>query len=400
MDNIKIEKKKLRQLYKKGLEQVFDLYQAPNTEISNFISSCLLVKDGTVLLNGIYGTGKTQLVQIIRKTFFSDGNGDSDYGYITCTQDLTAMDTLFDINLASLMQGKEEVSARALVGARFKFINEVQRANSLVYNALLPLLSEKMVIYRDQLFHSPNYLCFLDANPADSGSSEIPQAFMDRIDYSIDVPLMTSNGLINLQEKSKQKGMKHWGDTSSMIQAVLTSKQMDMLWKDVEQVSVSKEIDQILALLASYLQNCHYADRALVSQDYQLPCSNCTYRAETCSKLIEVPGSRFLLSLLRLAQARAWLQNKKEVEIEDILWGLPYTLSHRLKLKIDSLRLYPNINQWLKEELYAVNLRSKIPHWRLMLHHLNSNTLDNKMIESYASRDLAMENFSQQFMSQ
>ncbi len=384
----------LHQQYTKGLEQVFKLYQAPNTEVMNFIATCLLVKDASILLNGIYGTGKTQLIRIIRKTFFSDGNGDTDYGYVTCTQDLTAMDTLYDIDLASLIQGKEVVTPRALVSARFKFINEVKRANSLVYNALLSLLSEKMVIHRGQTFVSPDYLCFLDANPSDAGSSEVPQAFIDRIDFSLELPLMSSGGLLKLQEQAKQCDLSHWADLAEQAEFFMTSKQMGTIWSDVQMVQIPENIMQLLAMLGSYLQQCHHVDRAVARQDYALPCGHCTYRAESCSKLLEVPGSRFLLSSLRLAQARAWLQSRDSVEVDDILWGLPYTLSHRLKVKADSLRQYANMTQWVKEELYQQNLRSKIPAWQQMLHQSGAKSEDDETpLENYASVDLAMDEY-------
>ena len=37
------------------------------------------------------------------------------------------------------------------------------------------------------------------------------------------------------------------------------------------------------------------------------------------------------------------------MELDDILWGLPYTLSHRLMIKTENVRLYPSKTQWLKE---------------------------------------------------
>ena len=64
------------------------------------------MRDAKVLLNGLHGTGKTQLVHLLRRVFFTGIDGAPDAGYVTCTQDLTPVDTLFHLDLAELMRGK------------------------------------------------------------------------------------------------------------------------------------------------------------------------------------------------------------------------------------------------------------------------------------------------------
>jgi len=381
--------------YLSGLRQVFSLFQAPDTATKNLVSLALLVRDSTTLLKGMYGTGKTQLIHLLHKTFFHHASKDGrELGYVTCTQELTPMDVLFSIDLARLVQGREVVLPRSIVTARFKFINEAQRASSLLHNAFLSLLSEKVVVFRDQVFHSPNFVCFLDANPHDAGSSEIPAAFQDRIDYSIAVPVATPMGLSKLLSTLNVGNGLRWGFLADMAEPALSAKDMEAIWDDVRQVEIGSEVRAVAVLMATYLQRCCEVDRSLIGPDYDLPCSRCSFRADACSKLIDIPGSRFLISLLKMSQARAWLRHSADADVDDVLFGLPFTLSHRLRVRPEHLKLYPNIRAWIVDELYRRGIRPKLPRWRQAIHAIESRMDGAEEAVSHMSqRDLALAAF-------
>ena len=274
--------------------------------------------------------------------------------------------------------------------ARFKFVNEVQRANSLVYNGLLSLLASRMVSYRDQEFRSPHYLCIMDANPLDVGSSEMPQAFRDRIDFSYDLPLISAAGTRRLCDLLGADGALAGGDLADLARPALTADEMEAVWADVARVTVAGEVTALATLVAGYLQRCRYVDRARLTTDFELPCRDCTYRGETCAKLAAIPGTRFTLSMLRLAQARAWLRGVWTIEVEDLLYGVPYTLTHRLQVRTESLRLYPNMTQWFRQELWEHGIRVKVPRWRQLVCALEAEDgPDDDLLQEFAARDLS-----------
>ena len=109
---------------------IFGVFQMADPAIRRSLFASLLVENGTILLSGTYGTGKTQLVHLIRTILFSDDAGGFLYDYETCHQELTAFDVLYHLDLAELQRGREVVHPKAMVSARLKFITEIQRASA------------------------------------------------------------------------------------------------------------------------------------------------------------------------------------------------------------------------------------------------------------------------------
>ena len=124
---------KYHKLYFEGLEDLFQIIQA-SPDNQSVLAASLIIKNGIVLLNGTYGTGKTQFVNMVKKIFFSDGKGGFDYDYETCNQDLTAFDVLYHLDLAELQNGKEIVYPKKIVSSRFKFLNEILTFSLVLYS--------------------------------------------------------------------------------------------------------------------------------------------------------------------------------------------------------------------------------------------------------------------------
>jgi MoxR-like ATPase len=385
---------KHRNLFLKGLEQIYSLFQFQE-EAKIFFGSVLIVQNSTTLIDGISGTGKTELVHLLAKVFFSRENPEEmDFAHVSCTQDLTPLDVLYYIDLPKLMKGIELVVPRPIITVRFKSFSEIKRASTSLLNSLLPLLSERFALYRDQKFPSPDFVCILDANPHDSGSTTIPTAFSDRIDYSFQMPTVPPQAVVGLIDVHEENGIMNWDMLTKIAKPVMTSDQMVEVWQDVQKVEVTKEMRLFCALVAGYLQQCQYTNRSLVSPDYELPCYECSYRMETCAKLQMVPGMRFVKSLIKLAQARAWLRHSNSVSVEDLLYGLPYSLGHRLKIRSESARLFPAVDQWIKEELYLNGIRGKIPKWLGFIHtYVKSPSKMHELIDEFKRNDLAVMEF-------
>jgi MoxR-like ATPase len=352
-----------RDNYTQGLEQVFSLLQAPG-ETQAAVASALLVRNGIILLSGSYGTGKTQLVNLIKKTFFCDDNGGYDFDYETCHQDLTAFDVLYHLDLAELGRGREVVHPKNFVLARLKFLNEIQRANPSLYNALLPLLSERTITYRDMVFSSPNFVLLMDQNPHDEASSEIPRAFYDRIDFIINLAAIELDDSRRLFHSRRQKDGIEWDTLENIApKGVMKASEMEEIWKDVILVGIGeKEFLKAYFLLRSF-SVCHKTDRSTTGKGYVLDCESCKYKAEVCRHVIQVPGQRALNSILKLSQARAWLAGRDRIVFDDLRFALPYSMAHRLIIKREELVAFENGFEWLKKRALDEILQNKFESW-------------------------------------
>ena len=358
-----------------GYERIYAIFQMPDPNLKQAMCAAILVKNSTTLLSGTYGTGKTQFIQLIRKVFFSDGEDSYLYDYETCHQELTAFDVLYHLDLAELQKGREVVHPKAMVTARLKFLNEIQRANPGFFNALLPMLSEHQVTYRDHVFEVPDFVCFMDRNPLDSGSSEIPEAFMDRIDFSFEIPAVHLNEMMRLQEIRKREHGYHWGELHELVEPVMTFQQLTEVWDDVKRVAIPDDITMLAGMLSDHFRLCINAERSNALPDFDLDCPNCEFRGELCAHLLKVPGMRITNSMLRLAQALAWLDGEGKVGRKHLLAALPWSMAHRLAIRPEELRKQPSSQVWIRETALGEMIIPKLPFWE-------------KAIKAFSSRDM------------
>jgi len=349
--------------YQKGLKELFSFIQM-EPENQTAVASSIIMKNGIILLSGVYGTGKTQLVNLIKKLFFSDGKGNYDYDYETCHQDLTAFDVLYHLDLAELQKGREIVHPKKMVSARMKFLNEIQRANPAFYNSMLSLLSERKITYRDEVFESPPYVFFMDRNPLDSGSTDIPKAFLDRIDIMINFSTIDIKKSINLLKvREKEYGME-WDSLETLVKDYMTSDMIEEIWYDVIKVGIDEKIQLLANFLIKSFSVCLKVDRSQINKYYLLDCDSCKFKGEICSHILEVPGVRGINSLLKFAQARAWLAKRESVDFKDLIFALPFILSHRVEIKKSELSLYENEYKWIKEKAIEEILMNKFENWQ------------------------------------
>ena len=351
---------KNRQLFLKGLQLIFSWWKG-DSEIKEMLSISLLTKNSITLLSGTYGTGKTTFILSVMKVFFSDVFEQQVKPIARIRDTLTEFDILLYIDIAKLRQGIEHVEPRPIVTSPFKFFNELQRGNPRLYNALLSLFAEKEVEYRGRVFKSQPFVCFCDRNPHDVSSHEIPKALWDRLDAHLYIKVLevTENYELLTQKYVKTR-------TQRIIDALpklMTSKDMMEIWEDVDKVVVPESVTLFLALLGASF-TCAKVDRSVTEPKFRLPCDQCQYKGELCFKVREVWGVRWMESTIRFAKARAWLYGRAIVQLDDVLFVLPYTLNHRLVLRPEVESAYPNKIEFVKKVVIEEVIRKiKAPVW-------------------------------------
>ncbi len=325
----------LREKYLKAIEEIEKYYAFPDKhrEIMKIIP---LVRNGIFLIFGPYGYGKTVYADLIGKTLFG-GDG----AKVNLNSELTIHDVFFWIDAGKLAKGIEVIEPRKIITAPFKFINELQRGNGKIYNTLLSLMSEKTIVYRDKIFKTPEFVMLMDANPFDSASVEIPRALLDRITGSF--TMLTPNE----NEREKLMYLEH-ATPIDMAKSILSYNDMKKIWKEMEKVIAPDDLKFLLLhLIHNYLNNCIHGDKEYFSPEImRSTCTHCRWKHEPCSELLEPLGERWWIDTIKVAKARAYLDGRNEISIDDILSVLPYILSHRVHLREDILIAYRAPELW------------------------------------------------------
>lgn len=341
--------------YINGIDRVFSLFLA-REDVKRFLSAILIIRNAKIFLSGGYGSGKNTFVEIAAKTFFGD-----DLGIVRCHQELTTFDILWNINITRTLEGKANaVTPRPLIIAPFKYLNECQRLNTQCQNALLNVLTDKRISFGDTVAETPDYVCFLDRNPHDIGTQGMVKALLDRVDFYLDVEYLGMKHSTELLE-TKFKG-KQVDDLRDLAEPVLNTAQMMEIWHDVEKVRISEEDIMKVSMISMLLRKCIRVDRSITSARFRVICEGCPYNGQPCSKQERPVGQRWVDSLVKLGKACAWLDEKSDVSLEDLLWGLPRVLPHRLDLKQNVFVKFANENEWMMQDFLPIVL-SKLPIW-------------------------------------
>jgi MoxR-like ATPase len=192
--------------------------------------------------------------------------------------------------------------------------------------ALLPFFAEYRITYRDYVFEIPDSICIMDRNPQDASSGEIPE-FLDRINYSFDIPAIHLDEMMTLQDIRRRGDDYHWGDLEDLVDPVVTFDQLSEVWDDVERVDISRRARMLGDMLTDTLRLCIVTDRSTACNDFDLECEKCQFYGEIRSHLLKIPGERITNSMFRLAQALAWLDG--DTEVGTLLSAFPWSFTHR-----------------------------------------------------------------------
>ena len=341
--------------YLGGIDRVFSLFLA-REDVRRFLSAVLTIRNAKIFLSGGYGSGKNTFVEIAAKTFFGDS-----LGVVRCHQELTTFDILWNINITRTLEGKANaITPRPLITAPFKYLNEVQRLNTQCQNALLNVLTDKIIAFSDVAAETPDYVCFLDRNPHDVGTIGMVKALLDRIDFFLDVEYLGMKHSIDLlATKFKEKQVE---DLRFLAEPILSPAQMLEIWRDVEKISITPKDLFKISLVSMLLRRCIKADRSITSPRFRVICEGCPYNGQPCSRQERPVGQRWVDSVIKLAKACAWLEKRSVVDFKDILWGLPRTLPHRLDLKQNLFLKFSNETDWVVQDFMPM-VHGKLSMW-------------------------------------
>lgn len=318
-------------------------FQLPDPSLGPVLSAIPAIRNASVILTGIYGTGKTTLVEAWARRFFVD-NGQPSLARMRCHQELMDTDTLY---LLSFERPDAPVKPRAMLTRRFRYLNEIPRSNPALQNAMLSLFSEREVSFRDQDFPVPDGIYICDRNPDDIGQEGVAHALLDRIDFEIVIPNHSYRPPAMPSDSSLQP---------------LSSAEMEVIWEEVESVECPPAILDYAHMLNRYFSACIHP-RDMANRMFDLACEQCAHQGEICRNLRTTPGQRGIIALVRLAKALAWLDQRRATSDVDLETALPFVYSHRLDFHHEVLREWPNPQTFLRQFMIDGQIKSKREHW-------------------------------------
>ena len=289
-----------------------------------------ILTDGNVLLEGVPGLGKTQLVKAISKVL------NLSFQRIQFTPDLmpadvTGTNLIIRENDRNIFQFE-----KGPVFANLVLADEINRATPKTQSALLEAMQEKTVTVGKVTYELPQpFMVLATQNPIENeGTYPLPEAQLDRFLFKLNVQFPTLEELKEIME------------------ITVTNKKVEL-----ETVLTKEEILEMRHLIKDM-------PMAEPVKDYALSLIVATHRevpnaSETAKKYIANGASpRGAQAIFRTARARALLEGRMNVSFEDIDFVAYPVLRHRIIPNFEAVSEGITADEIIAELLKEVKARN------------------------------------------
>jgi MoxR-like ATPase len=269
-----------------------------------------IIAGGNVLLEGVPGLGKTELVKTLARVL------DLDFRRIQFTPDLMPADIVGTNVLTAGPDGRYNFEfRRGPIFTQLLLADEINRATPKTQSALLETMQEGSVTAAGttHILQQP-FFVLATQNPLEQeGTYPLPEAQLDRFMFKLNVPFLNRAELNEMVRRTTFGGG----------------------------VSVAKIMDgpRILELRA-VLEKVVVADPI---RDYAVRLVLATHpdaieSGETVKRFVKWGASpRAVQALIRAARVRALAEGRAHVAFEDVRHFVPEVLGHRVLLNYDGL---------------------------------------------------------------
>lgn len=261
-----------------------------------------ILTDGNVLLEGVPGLGKTQLVKAISKVLSLS------FQRIQFTPDLMPADVT-GTNLIIREQDKNVFQfEKGPVFANLVLADEINRATPKTQSALLEAMQEKTVTVGKSTYELPQpFMVLATQNPIENeGTYPLPEAQLDRFLFKLNVEFPSLEELKEIMEITVT-------NKKTELDVILTGEEILEMRRIIKEVPMAEAVKD-------------YALSLVVATHPEVPNAS-----ETAKKYISNGASpRGAQAIFRTARARALLEGRMNVSFEDVDFVAYPVLRHRI----------------------------------------------------------------------
>lgn len=268
-----------------------------------------ILSDGNVLLEGVPGLGKTELVKAVSKVLSTS------FSRIQFTPDLMPADVT-GTNLIIKEEGNNVFQFEpGPVFANIVLADEINRATPKTQSALLEAMQEKTVTVGKTTYELPKpFMVLATQNPIENeGTYPLPEAQLDRILFKL---------LVKFPSKEELK---------EIMDITVTNQKTELT-----PVMNGEDIIEIRTVI----RDMPIADAVM---DYALSMVVATHpehpdAPEAAKKYVQNGASpRAAQAIVKTAKARAFMEGRYNVAFEDIRFVAYPALRHRLALNFEAI---------------------------------------------------------------
>ena len=293
-------------------------YFVGKENVTENVLICLLA-GGHVLIEDVPGVGKTTLARVL------SGSVDMSFGRIQFTPDTLPGD-IVGLSVYNMKTGEFEYKEGAIM-RQMILADEINRTSPKTQSALLEAMAEGSVTVDGKKYTLPEpFMVIATQNPIEfAGTYPLPEASTDRFMMRLKVGYPEEAEEIKLARNFIE------GKTVEKIKPVCSAEDIISLRKKTDAVTIA---DNVLAYARQIID--------LTRKD---------------NRFVTGASPRALLSLIKAAQAKAFLESRDFVKPDDIKAVAVNVLHHRLKLTPEAKIAGENTDAVLT----ALILKVKVP---------------------------------------
>lgn len=253
-----------------------------------------LLLNGHVLIEDVPGVGKTQCVSSLARSVSGS------YKRIQFTPDVMASD-ITGYTMYNQVTGTFEYREGA-ANCNFLLGDEINRASTKTQSSLLEVMEERQITVDGVTRKVPEpFMVLATQNPIESkGTNKLPEAQLDRFLFRISIGYPTREAEIEILNRFAGQ------NPLNNLEPVATAKDVLDMQKEVEGISVSNEIKELIVSISINTRNTEETTLGV--------------------------SPRGTLALLRVSKAIAYMKNREYVIPEDVVLLAKDVLAHRIIL--------------------------------------------------------------------
>lgn len=284
---------------------------------------------GNVLLEGVPGLGKTQLIKTLARVM------ELSFSRIQFTPDLMPADVVGTNIIVKNDAGESRFEfQKGPVFANLVLADEINRATPKTQSALLEAMQEQTVTVGKTTYSLPQpFLVLATQNPIEmEGTYPLPEAQMDRFLFKLNVKFPTFDELKEIMDITTT-------NISVELNKVVDGQQILEMRKIINEVPIAKAVQE-------------YALRLVLATHPDIEGA-----PEASKKYIRFGASpRAAQAIIRTSRARALMEGRYNVSFEDIKYVAYPALRHRFFLNFDAVADGITTDDLITELLEAVKI--------------------------------------------